>query len=186
MTRARGVAVIVGIMATLATLFVVRAWRAPLPSSESSGAGEDRRAAVSTANSDEAQGAPAPAAEGRGSRTPPDASTALGARDPADAWRGQVARALDRIARERLGHGLAPADQTRLVDALATVGPAARTLDRESLDPDDPASIARVREQTAALVSADRICRDVLGIGVAELLRMLDPGGVEDRGRSTD
>ena len=52
------------------------------------------------------------------------------------------------------------------------------------LDPDDPASIARVREQTATLVEADRVCRDALGIGVAELIRMLDPSGVEDQRRA--
>lgn len=116
---------------------------------------------------------------------PPDARDALGAIDPALAWRAQVGRAVERIARERLGRSLAPADEARLLDALKSVGPAARGLDREELDPDDPASIARVREQTATLVEADRVSRDLLGVGVAELLRLLDPSAIEDRGGAT-
>lgn len=107
---------------------------------------------------------------------------ALGAIDPKDAWRAQVASAVGRVARDDLGRRLTPADEQRLVDALASVGPAARSLDREELDPDDPASLERVRRQTQTLVEADRTCRDILGIGVAELLRRLDPSGVEDQG----
>ncbi len=179
MTAARGVALLLCAAALVFGVLVLRPHGESAPRSASS---DDRDEGLMPGAAHDTSAPPAD----RGSRTSPDAREALGATDPAAAWRGQVARAIERIARERLGHGLAPADQTRLVDALATVGPAARVLDRESLDPDDPASIARVRAQTAALVAADRTCRDVLGIGVAELLRMLDPAGVEDRGRSPD
>lgn len=182
MIGARGVALLLCAAALVVGALVLRPRVAPAPRAASSGGMDDAQRTTL----DAAPGTSVPPARDRGASMPPDAGAALGATDPAAAWRGQVARAVERIARERLGHGLAPADQSRLVDALATVGPAARALDRESLDPDDPASIARVREQTAALVAADRTCRDVLGIGVAELLRMLDPAGVEDRGRSPD
>lgn len=113
---------------------------------------------------------------------PPDARDVLGSLDPALVWRAQVGRAVQGIAQVRLGHPLAPADEARLLDALKSVGPAARGLDREELDPDDPASSARIREQTATLVAADRVARDLLGVGVAELLRLLDPTAIEDRG----
>lgn len=177
MTRPRVIALLLAALLVVG-LLVLRPRGAsvpPLAPSDRTAGGQGTTAGVS-------REATAPPSGGRVARTPPDAREALGASDPAAAWRGQVARAVDRIARARLGRGLAPAEEERLVDALATVGPAARALDREALEPDDPASIARAREQTAALVAADRTCRDVLGVGVAELLRMLDPGGVEDRG----
>jgi len=104
----------------------------------------------------------------------------VGVARPREIWRGRVASVLRRAALQRLGRPLMPAAETRLVDALATVAPAARGLDRDTLDPDDPASIAAVRERTAALLEADRVCRDELGIGIAELLRTLDRGHIED------
>lgn len=113
-------------------------------------------------------------------RTAPE--DALGAIDPRAAWRAQAWRAVLPVVTERLGRAPTPDEQSRLLDVLASVGPAARTLDREMLDPDDPSSIARVREQTRVLVEADRACRAMLGIGVAELLRRIDPGGIDDQG----
>jgi hypothetical protein len=112
------------------------------------------------------------------------AARALGALDPAQVWRAQVARAVQRVAQGRLGHPLPPETETQLLDALKSVGPAARDLDRERLDPDDPASIERVRTSTAALVEADRVCRAALGIGVSELIRSLDPSRIDDQARS--
>jgi len=117
-------------------------------------------------------------------RTPPE--RALGALDPKDAWRERMARALRAIVTEQLGRVPSPVEERRLVDALASIGPAARTLDQESVDPDDPSSIARVREQTRVLVAADQTCRDLVGIGVAELLRRLDPSSIEDQGGSAN
>ena len=97
-----------------------------------------------------------------------------------------MARALRAIVTEQLGRVPSPVEERRLVDALASIGPAARTLDQESVDPDDPSSIARVREQTRVLVAADQTCRDLVGIGVAELLRRLDPSSIEDQGGSAN
>lgn len=179
-SRARFGSLIALAIVVVTVALVVRAQRAPL---DPRAVGEDGGAPVE----DLADGARArPTARGAGEPPPtarrvPDAREALGAPDPALVWREQVAGALRRIALDRLGHPLAPADEAQVLDALKSVGPAARGLDREELDPDDPASIARVREQTATLVEADRVCRDALGIGVAELIRMLDPSGVEDQ-----
>lgn len=113
---------------------------------------------------------------------PDAADDPLGALDPGAVWRDQVGRALQKVARDTLGRRLTPDEETRLTDAMKSVGPAARGLDRDSLDPDDPASLARVREHTATLVDADRTCRTILGIGAAELIRMLDPTRIEDHG----
>lgn len=135
---------------------------------------EGREAEPPGARSEDGRAAPS---EGR---TPPE--QALGATDPRDAWRAQAARAVRRILTERLGRAPTADEERRVVDALGTVGPAARTLDREMLDPDDPKSIARIREQTRVLVEADRTVRDLLGIGVADLLRRLDPSGIDDQG----
>lgn len=136
-------------------------------------------AAPSTDAQDDAR---APVDERGGTRTAPE--DALGAIDPKAAWRAQAWRAVLPIVTERLGRAPTPDEQRRLLDVLASVGPAARTLDREMLDPDDPRSIARVREQTRVLVEADQTCRALLGIGVAELLRRLDPQRIEDQGGS--
>lgn len=152
-----------------------------LPRARDAQVGPDREAGgrdVGTAPGDGAQ-QPSAAARPDG-RTPPE--EALGAIDPRDAWRAQVARAVRPILAERLGRAPSRAEEAKLVDALASVGPAARVLDREMLDPDDPDSIARVREQTRVLIDADRTCRALAGIGVAELLRRLDPSAVEDQG----
>lgn len=112
--------------------------------------------------------------------------SALGALQPAQVWRAQVTRAVQKVAQERLGHPLPPETATLVLDALANVGPAARSLDSESLDPDDPAAIERVRANTAALVEADRVCRAALGIGAAELIRSLDPSRIDDQAQSAD
>jgi hypothetical protein len=124
----------------------------------------------------------APAEAPGGARAAPE--DALGAIDPKAAWRAQAWRAVLPVVTERLGRAPTPDEQRRLLDVLASVGPAARSLDREMLDPDDPGSIARVREQTRVLVEADQTCRALLGIGVAELLRRLDPQSIEDQGGS--
>lgn len=123
----------------------------------------------------------APRSTAGGERAPVQRpSDPLGALNPHEVWRGQVAAAVRRAALQRLGRPLASEAEALLVDAIATVGPAARGLDRDRLDPDDPASIAAMRERTAALVAADQVCRDELGIGIAELMHVLAPGAIED------
>lgn len=169
-----------GVLAATAVLVVVLAWQraqvAP-PGDEAGRAPTEDHAAVAPDASRDASAVPE-------ERTPPE--QALGAVDPRSAWREQVARTVRPIVSERLGRPPTPAEEERLVDAIGSVGPAARTLDREVLDPDDPRSIARIREQTRVLVEADQTCRALLGIGVAELLRRLDPSSVEDEGGAAD
>lgn len=185
MTSRRRLGPLIALAVIALLMLLVRAQRASL---DPPLAAEDGGAPVD----DAADGARGRAASGVAAgpsptvRRVPDAREALGAPDPALVWREQVAGALRTIARDRLGHPLTPADEAQVLDALKSVGPAARGLDREELDPDDPASIARVREQTATLVDADRVCRDALGIGVAELIRMLDPSGVDDQGAAPE
>lgn len=163
------------VLAVAAALVVVLTWqrRQVAPRGDES----ERIASGDVAASlDDGTVAPQPPEE----RTPPE--QALGTLDPKAAWREQVARVVRPLLAERLGRAPTPDEERRLIDALGTVGPAARSLDRGMLDPDDPRSIARIREQTRVLVEADRTVRDLLGIGVAELLRRLDPASVDDQG----
>ena len=185
MTSRGRVGSLVALAIVVVAVLLVRAERAPLdPRAARDGGRAPVEDLADGARARPGDGAAAPPAAA--ARRVPDAREALGAPDPALVWREQVAGALRRIALDRLGHPLAPADEAQVLDALKSVGPAARGLDREQLDPDDPASLARVREQTATLVEADRVCRDALGIGVAELIRMLDPSGVEDHAETVE
>jgi hypothetical protein len=171
-----------GVLAAIGVLVVVLAWqRGPVapPGGELARSGAGVAASSGrTLTGPAAQRAPTSDDVGR---TPPE--QALGAVDPRAAWREQVARAVQPVVVERLGRQPTAVEEERLVDALASVGPAARTLDRETLDPDDPRSIARVREDTRILVEADQHVRELLGIGIAELLRRLDPSRIDDQGR---
>lgn len=56
---------------------------------------------------------------------------------------------------------------------------AARDGERESVDPDDPESIARARERTEAIL-ADRTFREVLGVGLSDLAAANAGAQVED------
>jgi len=57
---------------------------------------------------------------------------------------------------------------------------AARDGERESVDPDDPESIARARERTEAILAADRTFREVLGVGLSDLAAANAGAQVED------
>lgn len=172
-----------GVLAASVALVVVLAWqRRQVAPPDDEVARTTRDVASASADSLPPGAATQARRDDDAARTPPE--EALGAIEPKAAWRAQAWHAVLPLVTERLGRAPTPAEQARLLDALASVGPAARTLDREALDPDDPGSIARVREQTRVLVEADRACRDLLGIGVAELLRRLDPHGIEDQGGS--
>lgn len=170
------------VLAAVAALVFVLVWQRARVAPR----GDEAERLASVEGADRRDGeapAPPPADDGAassGERTPPE--QALGAIDPNDAWRERAARAVRPIITARLGRAPTPDEERRVVDALGTVGPAARSLDRGMLDPDDPRSIARIREQTRVLVEADRTVRDLLGIGVAELLRRLDPSGIDDQG----
>lgn len=168
------------VLAAVAVLVAVLAWQR----AQVAPPGEDAGSLASRDDSAPGGESTAPAPGATAARTPPE--QALGALDPKEAWREQVARAVRPVVSERLGRAPTPEEEQRLVDALGSVGPAARTLDREMLDPDDPKSIARVREQTRVLVEADRTCRDLLGMGVAELLRRLDPSSIDDQGSAAN
>lgn len=167
------------VLATVGALVFVLAWQRARVAPRGDEA--ERLASVDGASGpageDDPSVRPGPPPDGR---TPPE--QALGTLDPGDAWREQVTRAVRPILAERLGRPPTHEEERRVVAALGTVGPAARSLDRGMLDPDDPRSIARIREQTRVLVEADRTVRDLLGIGVAELLRRLDPSGIDDQG----
>jgi hypothetical protein len=181
-TPASGSAALLRRLLPLAAVAAVIVLLVP-PRTPDGGRDLERDGAASERSAAPDDGTTAPAAPPRpDGRTPPEG--ALGALDPRDAWRAQVARAVRPVLAERLGRAPTRAEEEKLVDALASVGPAARVLDREMLDPDDPDSIARVREQTGVLIEADRTCRALAGIGVAELLRRLDPSAVEDQGGS--
>lgn len=181
MTPASGSAALLRRLLPLAAVAAVIAVLA-LPRARDAELGPDREAAGRDVGSPPGDVAHEPAAGPRrdDGRTPPE--EALGAVDPREAWRAQVARAVRPVLAEQLGRAPTRGEEEKLVDALASVGPAARVLDRETLDPDDPDSLARVREQTRVLIEADRTCRALAGIGVAELLRRLDPSAVEDQG----
>ena len=162
-----------GVLAAIGVLVIVLAWQRRQVAPPGAALTESPTGDVATHASRE----PAPPEP---PRTPPE--EALGAIDPRAAWREQAARAVRPLVAERLGRPPSPSEEARLVDALASVGPAARTLDREVLDPDDPRSIARLREQTRVLIEADQTVRAMLGIGIAELLRRLDPSRIDDQG----
>ena len=114
-----------------------------------------------------------------------DADDPLGALEPQRLWREQAARALLPFATQRLGRAPSAEEERRLLDALASLRSAARGLDRERLDPDDADSVARARTRTAMIVAADRTFHDTLGVGVADFLRALSPGEVEDLAPAT-
>jgi hypothetical protein len=171
-----------GVLAAIGVLVIVLAWQREqvAPSrGEVAPAGVGATGPVGAVPA-APSGEVAPGSSEAGGRTPPE--QALGAIDPRAAWRDQAARAVRPLVTERLGRPPTPSEEARLIDALASVGPAARTLDRDVLDPDDPRSIARVREQTRVLIEADRTVHAMLGIGIAELLRRLDPSRIDDHG----
>jgi hypothetical protein len=131
-----------------------------------------------------ASAAPAGSGAAPSRDTAPDdplhASDALRAPDPEVAWRRSAARAVRDVTQEKLGRTLDAADERRLVDAMAGVRWAAREGERETVDPDDPVSLARERERNETILASDSTFRDVTGIGVAEFLRLLDPEQIED------
>lgn len=125
--------------------------------------------------------ASAPAAPAQlSAEAPADATTVLRAPDPGKVWRGHAARAVRDVAREHFGRTLDASDEQRLVEALAGVRRAAGEGERDPLDPDDPESRARERERGETIVAGDRAFHEVLGVGVAEFLRLLDPEQIED------
>ncbi|MFO1395315.1 MAG: hypothetical protein U1F09_16325 [Steroidobacteraceae bacterium] len=114
-------------------------------------------------------------------RTPPE--QALGAIDPNDAWRERAARAVRPIITESASAARRRTRNGAWSTRSAPSGPprAASTAACSSI-PTTRGSIARIRERTRA-GRADRTLRDLLGIGVAELLRrLLDPSGIDDQG----
>jgi hypothetical protein len=80
----------------------------------------------------------------------------------------------------RLGETLPPQRVERLVKSLDRVRDASRSLTLENLAPEDPATRQAELMRNIVMLEADRAFRDELGIGVAEFLRGLEPGQVEE------
>jgi hypothetical protein len=119
---------------------------------------------------------PVPAPPPNPAPTPSDEASAGGspsARLPA-AWRTTVGGALDALTPP--GRTLAAADRQALIDALARIRLTAGRRGR-TRNPAAAAKHARLVEE------ADRLFRDLLGIGVGEFMARLGaPGNVEDLG----
>jgi hypothetical protein len=106
---------------------------------------------------------------------PGDAGVAEDPLDPA-LWEALVGGALEREA-ERRGRALGPEQRRALLDALAEVRRTAEPLDAEA-DPERE----RMRQSTrlAAVLRADLLVRESLGVGLSELVRGLDDGAAEE------
>jgi hypothetical protein len=101
---------------------------------------------------------------------------------PDEQWDALVRGALESEIERRLGGTLPPERVQRLMDTLARVRDASRSLAaQEDADPADP---RREVTRTVIVLQADQAFREELGIGVAEFLRGLDPEQVEDVGPS--
>jgi hypothetical protein len=128
----------------------------------------------------------APRPDGRsdlGTAAPPRAETHAAApaattRPPTHVARA-IERALDRhIETAGLAGRVSPADRAALRDALVAMRRASLRARRRSRDP------AWQAEQSRALVAADRLFREKLGVGLAEFVADAGPPGrVEDLGR---
>jgi hypothetical protein len=100
---------------------------------------------------------------------------------PDEQWDALVRGALESEIERRLGGTLPPERVERLMDNLARVRDASRTLAAQ----DDAGTADPRREvtRTVIVLQADRAFREELGIGVAEFLRGLDPAQVEEVAR---
>ena len=99
---------------------------------------------------------------------------------PDEQWEALVRGALASEVERRLGETLPPQRVQRLVDSLEQVRDASRALSATAAASDevDPQRLELAR--AVILLQADRSFRDEIGIGVAEFMRGLDPGQVED------
>jgi hypothetical protein len=95
-------------------------------------------------------------------------------------WDALVRGTLQSEIERRLGATLPPQRVDRLVGALDRMRDASRSLALENLAPEDPAVHQAELMRNIVMLEADRAFRDELGIGVAEFLRGLDPGQVEE------
>lgn len=99
---------------------------------------------------------------------------------PDEQWDALVSGALESEIERRLGTELPPERVQRLKDSLQRVRGASHSLTAEEPDANDPDAARRELERNIVLLQADRAFREELGVGVADFLRGLDPGQVEE------
>lgn len=95
-------------------------------------------------------------------------------------WDALVSGMLEYEVERRFGRRLELVQQQRLLDKLAQVRYASLGLQQEFGDPGSPAALRTRLSRTLAMLQADRVFREELGIGIAQFLQGLDGDAVED------
>jgi hypothetical protein len=95
-------------------------------------------------------------------------------------WDALVSGMLEYEVERRFGRQLDLVQQQRLLDALAQVRYASLGLQEEPGDAGSPTALRARLSRTLAILQADRIFREEIGIGVSEFLQGLDADAVED------
>ena len=126
--------------------------------------------------------APGPTATPPRTTTPADALDPYVLRTPEHQreWDAVVADALGREVQRRLGRTLTAEQTASLVATLGSVRDASRFLNEETLDPGDPASIREHAAERQALLDADRVFHEQLGMGLSAFLQGLSADKVEE------
>ncbi len=95
-------------------------------------------------------------------------------------WDALVSGMLEYEVERRFGRQLDLIQQRRLLDTLAHVRYASLGLQEEPGDAGSPAALRARLSRTLAILQADRVFREEIGIGVSEFLQGLDADAVED------
>ena len=95
-------------------------------------------------------------------------------------WDALVSGMLEYEVGRRFGRQLDLIQQRRLLDTLAQVRYASLGLQEEPGDAGSPAALRARLSRTLAILQADRVFREEIGIGVSEFLQGLDTDAVED------